>query len=124
MNSFNWKKALGAGLLIGAISSVWVIIMFILGFDDSWFVRFSTLAVAGLVTFFFARQLPMSTVLYAMGYGLLWATITALLDAVVMPKANTWLLWPKYSVILIVTLFWRLKFHMRELNAKQASRLD
>jgi hypothetical protein len=107
MNNFSWAKAIGYGvsiwLVMFIIAAILVSGMSVALSNGTWL----TLAiVAGIVSYLFALGTEAATSAQALGYGLAWAVVGMILDAIISRRfqSNIFGLWEYYFGYALVLL--------------------
>lgn len=109
----DWKKIIGFGLLLWVI--LFAFVSALAGFKvygNIWG-KMITIAVAAVLAFLFAKNIKPATVAKALGLGIIWVAVAAILDFFITIRFEPNLfkmrsLWVGYAVILLAPLAFRL----------------
>ena len=109
MNTFNWSKALGYGVLIWTIMAVALWILSIVDATGPLWIHGIVAAIGCIAAYLFGRNTKPEHLNQGLGYGFAWAVIVLLLDLVAMQWFdahifNAWQQWISYALILFAPL--------------------
>ncbi len=109
MNTFNWSKALGFGVLVWAImaSLLWILASFA-SLDPVW-AHGIVAVVGGIAAYFLGRNTRPEHLDQGLGYGFTWAAIVILLDFAIIQWFdahifNAWQQWMSYALVFVAPL--------------------
>lgn len=106
MNTFNWGKAIGFGVVIWLIMFGVVSLLMNINLYDLTVVKIILVGIAGLLSYLLISNVEDITQLQAFAYGLSWVVIGVALDLIVSSQLtsglfNRWEYWVGYAMILL-----------------------
>lgn len=106
----NWKKAISFGAVIWIL--MFVIVSVFIGFKiyGSVWMQIIAAIIAGAISYYLAGKIKPHSAKSALSYGLTWAMVGVILDAIVTTRFNpaifaSWSLWLGYILVLLAPTF-------------------
>ena len=109
----DWKKAISLGVFIWILMFVIVSVFVAFKIYDSVAIKILTPIISGIIAFILAGKIKPTKTSQAVLYGLIWAIVNIILDALITKQFNPeiftfWSLWIGYVLIILATLLrWR-----------------
>ncbi len=113
MLKMDWKKAISLGVFIWILMFVIVSVFVAFKIYDSVAIKILTPIISGIIAFILAGKIKPTKTSQAVLYGLIWAMVNIILDALITKQFNPeiftlWSLWIGYVLIILATLLrWR-----------------
>jgi hypothetical protein len=121
MNTFNWVKGLGFGIILWAIMLIIAFAVGWVGFEATLLVNVAIALVTAVIAYLLARNVRPSTLGQAAGYGLLWAVVGFVLDFGILHNFDTSILASWQYWMLFAGAFVGPVVHGLEVDVRQDS---